>query len=455
MVQSLLVKQILNNAEAIKNEFNSDALYASHIAVAFEDFCATQYTGFSFRDNEAIIARFEEERVRYLFSETLRLHSFFRKALGMQSRHSVSEEEFDINSCIPFMELRDTVFLTADILLLCTLKSLKSPYSKILKAEINDEAVSDLFKIADESIFDYVIEKIDNISNSLKEKAQRARDIRDWKPAPKFTEPEELSEIFFEKIKKKKTGNITTLTFPGFFGTSDLKISIHKVGEIYYAHDNGCAIKNLSKRLTDKEKRERALNKICNSCWLDKSRVTGSFASPGYFLSYLQKLVLVAHADLYYTRATRQLYQKEKGYTYMNERLAEAFDEQELLNALKKNIGFGYDINEGLYFWLDASYAFSSTKPAFLIECPDSRKIRISDKRKGKFEGEILEAFYWENNNISLHSRFVSKIAARFDADFDGENFYLTDKKEQPVRAMFKFFNLSILLSHFGHDISV
>ncbi len=455
MVQTLLVKQILKNAEAVKNEFNSDALYASHIAVAFEDFCATQYTGFSFNDNEAIPARFEEERVRYLFSETLKLHSFFRKSLGMQSRHSVSEEEFDINSCIPFMELRKNNFLTADILLLCTLKSLKSPYSKILKYEINDEALSGLLTTADENIYDYVIEKIDAISNSLKSKAQRAKDIRDWKPAPKFAEPDELSEIFFKKIKKETTGNIINLSFPGFFGTSDLKISIHKVGEVYYVHDNGCAIKNLSKRLTDKEKRERVLNKVCSSCWIDKNRVTGSFASPGYFVLYLQKLVLVAHADLYYTRATKQLYQKEKGYTYMNERLAEAFDEQELLNALKKDISFGYDTNEGLYFWLDTSYVFSSTRPAFLIESLDGGKICISDKRKGKYEGEILEAFYWDNKDISLHSRFVSKIAARFDADFDNKNLYLTYKKEQPVRAMFKFFNLSILLSHFGYDISV
>ena len=45
MEQTALLKIILQKADAIKNEYGSPRLYASHIAAAVADFCKAPYTG--------------------------------------------------------------------------------------------------------------------------------------------------------------------------------------------------------------------------------------------------------------------------------------------------------------------------------------------------------------------------------------------------------------------------
>jgi hypothetical protein len=134
---------------------------------------------------------------------------------------------------------------------------------------------------------------------------------------------------------------------------------------------------------------------------------------------------------------------------------ADPLDAAALLDELKNSIHFDYDENKGLYYWLDTNYSFSSGRASFLVETLERKRIRISDKNKGKIEGEIFEAFYWDNDDISPYSKFLSKITARFGAEFDGRDVFLSDKAENLFPAMVKFFNLAVLLSEFGHDIAV
>ncbi len=455
MQETALLKAIIEKANNVKNEFNCEHLWASHIAVAVADFCRTKYTGLALVDDTYFPCRFEEERLRYIFSKEVRLASFFRTVLSRNIRNGIAEKAFTLATCENIANMRGYEMLSADIVFLCALKELGEQYKKAVSTATTDNAIIGILQDADRNIYDYVIEKIEAVKVVLNEKTREAASMRDWKPAAKFSEPNELNDMFFGKIEKKAAENVVTLKFPKFFGTTDLKVSIHNVGDLYYIHDNGCAIKHLSKQIKDTEKCARALKKVCDSCWISKGRITGSFVSVSSFLYYLQRLIFIANADLFYTKAEKPLYYKEKNYLYLDAEKAEPINEAELFETLKSGIGFDYDENAGLYYWLDTRYSLFSGRVSYLIETLENGIIRISDRKKGKTEGEIFEAFYWNNDDISLYTKFISKIADRFGGDFDGKNIYLTDKNENFCKAMFRFFNMAVLLSEFGHDIEL
>lgn len=400
-------------------------------------------------------SRFEEERLRYVFSKESKLAAYFRVCLRKNIKEGVKEDAFDLSCCRNIAALRSAEQLSSDIVFLCALTKLHESYKIAVRSVCSEETVIARLEDTDANIYSYVIEKIEEIRSVLKTKADEAAAIRDWKPAAKFAEPEALAAMFFERIEKKWAGNVLTLKFPKFFGTTDLKLSIHKVGNIYYVHDNGFSIKHLLKQVVNKEKCDRVLKKVCASCWIEKRKITGSFCSATDFLYYLQRLVFVAHADLYYTKAERPLYYKEKGYSYIPADEADPLDETALLDVLKTGISFSYDENIGLYYWLDTRYSLFSVRASYLLETLENGYIRISDRQKGNIEGEILEAFYWSNDDISPYSKFLSNFTARFGAEFIGKDIYLTDNPANFVKAAFKFFNLAVLLSEFGHDIAL
>lgn len=455
MTYTVLLKAILEKANSVKDEFNVDRLCASHVAVAVADFCSTKYTGFSISDMTYHPSRFEEERLRYVFSKEVKVSSYFRKRLSHNTKDGMPEEEFDITYCERIAASRDAQALSADVVFLCALAKLHESYRFAIRSVISDESILNLLQDTDANIYDYVIEKVEGVCSELRNKADEATAIRTWRPAPKFIEPNTLAALFFENIEKSFSGNVLTLKFPGFFGSAALKASIHKVGHVYYVHDNGCAIKHLSKQVKDERKLARVLKKVCHSCWIHNGRLTGTFVQANQFLNYLQQLVFVAHADLYYTKATRPLCYKNKDYVYMDVRNANLLDEAVLLAELKKCISFHYDETQGLYYWLDMQYALSSTRCSFLMETQEDSHIRISDAKKRKNEGHIFEEFYWGNDDIALYSKFVSRITARFGGIFDGRDIYITDKTENFFKAMMRFFNMAVLLSEFGHNISV
>ncbi len=455
MQHSLLLKTILEKAEEIKKEFNYEYLCASHIAIAVADFCNSKYTGICISDNLYPSIKYEEERLRYIFKKEVKLSSYFRMALSKANREGVKEEVFDVDACQEIATERNSIVLSADIVFLCALKQYQKICKQAVRSDLSGNGVFSVLQDTDEKIYDYVIENLQKVSAILNEKIRNTEAIRDWKPAAKFAEPQELAEMFFNKIKISSIDNVVVLKIPHFFGKSDLKLSIYKVDDVYYIHDNGCAIKHLSKQLNDKQKCERVLKKVCHSCWIDKNRITGNFTTANKFLYYLQKLIFVAHADLYYTKAVKHLYYKEKGFVFPSSHKAEPIDSEALLNELKKTINFNYDENSGIYYWLNMSYSLFSMCASFLMETLENRQIRISDKRKGKCEGELFEAFYWDNDATAPYGKFISKIAARFGAEFDGIDVYLTDKQENFYTAILKFFNLAIILSEFGHDIDL
>lgn len=450
-----LLETILSNANDIKNEYKSEYLCASHIAAAAADFCKTKYTGFSPSDMTFHPSRFEEERLRYIFSKEVKLAPYFRLKLSLNAKNGVQEKEFDFSCCQRIAALRDAELLSSDVVFLCALTQLHESYTAVVRRATSDEAVLARLQDTDENIYSYVIEQIEDICSTLKKKASDAAAIRDWKPAAKFAEPEALCAMFFGKIEKKTAGSVLTLRFPRFFGATDLKVSIHRVGELYYVHDNGCAIRHLSKKLNDSQACARALKKVCHSCWIRNGKITGSFINAFRFLYYLQMLVFVAHADLYYTKAETPLYEKDRKYIFVEADQAEPLDEKAMLDELKNGIHFCYDENQGLSYWLDTNYCLFSGRASFLVETLDDKYIRISDAKKGKVEGEIFEGFYWCDKERALYSKFISKIASRFGAEFDGQNVYLTDKSENFYKAVVKFFNLAVLLSEFGQNIAL
>ncbi len=455
MAHTVLLKEILQKADDIKTEFGGKHLYASHIAAAVVDLCQTAYTGFSISDTTCRPSRFEEERLRYIFAKEIKLKSYFRTCLARHRREGVTEEAFDVAGCEQIATLRGTDILSADVVFLCALKALDAPYSATVRSALSDEAILGILQDTDANIYDYVIGELEKICDSLRKKADTAAKVRDWKPAAKFAEPEDLVSTFFDKIQTEISGNIATLRFPRFFGATDLKLSIHQVDGVYFVHDNGCAIRHLAKQVQDREKCHRIRRKVCHSGWIRSGCVTGDFMTASRFLQYLQILIFIAHADLFYTKLSEQIYRKNENIPYQGPENAQPMDIAALLNELKKGIGFCYDENEGLSYWLDTRYSTFSTRAAFLLETLDKGQIRISDRRKGNVEGEIFEAFYWDHEDIAPYSKFIAKFAARFSAEFDGKDIYLTAKQENFYAAICKFFNLAVLLSEFGNKIEL
>lgn len=455
MKHTALLTVILEKADAIKEEFHCPHLYASHIAAAVADFCAVKYTGFSLSDMTYLPSRFEEERLRYVFSKEVRLSSYFRMRLARNTKYGEEEELFDLSCCESIASARGAEQLSSDTVFLCALTRLHESYRPVVRNVCTDESILALLQDTDTNIYDYVIRKIEELRAALKKKADEAAAIRDWKPAPKFAQPDELTAMFLAKIEQRTDGNVLTLKIPHFFGSTDLKLSIYQVGGIYYLHDNGCALRHLAKQVKDKEKCERIRKKVCHSSWLEQNKITGSFCSTFSFFHYLKMLVFVAQADLYYTKVSWQLYRKEKGHVYPGTEKAEPMDNAALVEQLKEGIGFSYDEDLGLYCWSDVSSPLSSRRMSFLMETREGGYVRISDLRKGADEGEIFEAFYWDHDDITPYSKCISDLAARFGAQFDGRDVYLADKTGNFDKALLRFFNLAVLISALGYDIPI
>lgn len=453
MTHTGLLKALIEKAQAYQKEFRCQYLCASHIAAAAADFCRSKYTGFEC--SEFSYPRFEEERLRYLFEKEIKLTAYFKLRLSKNAKHGVREEGFDLSACERVAAMRGAGMLSADVVFLCALEQLHQSYKPAVRTAHSTEAVLALLQDADEKIYDYVIEKIEDIRCTLQKKADEAAAIRDWKPAAKLAEPETLAAMFFGKIEKSVAGNVMTLMLPGFFGGTDLKVSIHQAQGMYYIHDNGCAIAHLSKGVADARARQGLLERVCHSCWIHEGRITDSFLDERQFLLYLKKLVFVAHADLYAMRVSGLAIPGDGDYAYAEEAQSDPLDEPALLEILKKSIRFGYDENVGVYCGLALSYPIAPVRCAFLLQTLEQGNIRISDKRKGTVEGEIFELFYWDHDDLSAHGEFISRLAAPLGGVFDGKDLYLTDQKENFVQAILKFFNLAVLLSEFGGKIDI
>ena len=374
--------------------------------------------------------------------------------LKKENREGLNEP-FDLSASEKISLLRGSDVLSSDVVFLCALNKLQGKAKKfVFGVETEEEILARLSEI-DANIYDFVIFEVEKIRLALEEKIRKAKELRDWKPAEKLMEPEQLALAFFDTVEKKVTEKCVELKIPKFFGSSDLKLSIHLAGEIWYVHDQGTALRHLKKRLANSEKVNTVLKKVCYAGYVDQGRVAGNFTSGYRFFLYLQKLVFVAHADLYYTRAEKQLYPKDRDEIYVPIERAEKLNANQLFDLLKQSISFSYDERRGITVCPQTHFSLFSTRPCFLIETKSEGAIVLSDARKGAVEGEIFEAFYWEHEDLSAYSKFIETFCNRFGAEFFNGGICLKEKKEKYFSALCAFFNLAVLLSELGHDIAL
>lgn len=469
MVQTALFKAILKRANEVKDEFNGEHLTASHIAVAVADFCAIRYTGLTPIELQCS-ARFEEERLRYIFSKEIKLASYLRVSLSHNTKKAVEEEPFEEACCERIAILRETDLLTADILFLCALKELKKPYRAVVRNIVFDDCILVALQDADKNVYDYVIDKIDDICCELKKKSDEARAIRNWKPAAKFAEPEELLKRLFDNICTSYENNVLHITIPEFLRGTDLKLSIYKVKDCYIVHDNRCAVKSLSIRI-DNIKLQKVLDLIWGESNLQDNKIYAEITDVKSVLYFIQEVILTANADLYYEYFKEETFGRRRYIepcdVLKNEQEAKEFDANAFLDALKETVKIYYDENKGLELRFDSKYCHCSYGIKVLIETLDDGILRFSDAYKNKkYEtGEMLEAFYFGSREEydDMYYEVMQKLAKPFGMMFDmtssiifpeyggcrhnHKNPYMLSTVDNCLCDFYKFMNSAVLIS--------
>ncbi len=469
MVQTALFKAILKRADEVKEEFNGEYLTAAHIAVAVADFCAIGYTGLTPLELQSSV-QFEEERLRYIFSREVKPSSYLRLSLSHNTKDGVKEEAFDVECCEQIAILRETDLLTADVLFLCALKELKKPYRVAVKNIVSDDSILVSLQDADKNVYDYVIDRIDDICCKLKKKTDEARAIRDWKPASKFSEPEELIKQLFDNISTSYEKNVLCITVPKFLLGTDLKLSIYKVRDSYIIHDNGCAVESLSKRI-DNNCVKRVLDLIWGESNLQNNKLFAEFTDVKSVLYFIQEVILTANADLYYEYFIEEPFGRRRYVepcdVLENEQHAKEFDHNTFVDALKETVTAFYDENKGLQLRLDTKYCNCSYAIKVLIETLDDTTVRFSDAYKNKkYEtGEMLEAFYFGSRKEydDMYYEVMHKLAKPFGMTFDmtssiifpeycgnqhnHKNPYVLSTVPNWLSDFYKFMNSAVLIS--------
>lgn len=469
MVQTALFKAIFKRANEVKEEFNFEHLAASHIAVAVADFCAIRYTGLTPIELQSS-ARFEEERLRYIFSKEIKVASYLRVSLSHNAKEAAKEEPFEEACCEPIAISRETDLLTADILFLCALKELKKPYRATVRNIVSDDSILAALQDADKNIYDYVIDKIGDICCELKKKSDEARAILDWKPAIKFAEPEELIKQFFDNIYISYENNVLHITIPKFLRETDLKLSVYKVKDCYIVHDNGCAVKCLSMRI-DNSRLQKVLEVLWGESNLQDNKLFTEFKDAKTVLYFIQEVILTANADLYYEYFKEEPFGRRRYIepcdVLEKELQAKEFDKNAFLDTLKETVTAYYDENKGLLLRFDSKYCHCSYGIKILIETLDDGTLRFSDAYKNtKYEtGEILEAFYFgsEAEYDDMYYEVMHKLAKPFGMVLDmtssiifpeyrgcqhnHKNPYMLSTVDTWLRDFYNFINSAVLIS--------
>ncbi len=469
MVQTPLFQAILKRADGVKTEFNAEYLAASHIAVAVADFCAIRYTGLTPIALQSS-TRFEEEQLRYLFSKEVKVASYLRIKLSRNTKAGVQEKAFDIGHCDRIASLLKRDLLTADILFLSALKELDNAYRAAAKNIVSDDSIVAAMQDADKNVYDFVIEKIEEICSELKEKAEEAKAIRDWAPAKKFAEPEDLLKQFFDNICATCENKVLHITLPGFLRETDLKLSIYKVKDHFIVHDNGCAVKNLSKQINSVSM-QKVLDLIWGKSNLQDNTLFAQIPDAKSVLYFIQEVILTANADLYYEYFNEDTFGRrryiEPCNAFENEQQAEDFDANAFLHALKETVTAYYDENKGITLRFDAKYCHCSYGIKVLIETLDDGTVRFSDAYKNKqYEtGEMLEAFYFSSTEESddMYYEVMQELTKPFGMAFDmtssiifpeyngrkhnHKNPYMLSTAHHWVQDFYKFMNSAVLIS--------
>lgn len=464
MKNSELLNNILIRAEQIHTEQNTNFVSAPCVIIAVSELCNKTYAGLTRYDKCPYPEQYEEERLRYAYKKVFRaggqlVGNYFRKLL--KTDFSQYDTDF-LNDCAQFFEkeaaLREKDVLSADIVFLFAVGCLKPEHRVAAFPEYKTEfSVTSALLDIDKNIYDFVINEIEKITQKLQLKADEAKSQRDWRPASKVFEPESLPSRLFSSVKTEYKDNCLEIVLPYFFAESGgLRLSICRSAGAYFVHDNGCALKVLRHRTETDAEFKRVFDRIRKNLSLDGDKTVGCFCQTSALLHYLQVLIFVAHADLYYENLHEEGLYSDSDNIFPEKTKREPFDAQKLIKALTESVVGRYDKNIGLYLAVLTIYSLNSATVSFLIDETADGRIEISDCRKGLIEGEIFESLYWDNDDITPYSSYISRFCERFGAELRQSNVYLTAENknsEDFAKAMFKFFNLAVLLSELGRMI--
>ncbi len=452
MEHSEIVEGILEHAEKLRQENGVELISATLIVAAVSDIQAQKYRG-----SEGVLypERYEEERLRLLYEKTYRLHASRSRYLIKEilSFPEILDIPFDTDVLYDVQKTRGRVVLTADTLFLKALEAIPGEHRGCLPQFKNELDVIWLLEQADKEIFDYVIRKNEEICAKLNKIISEAKALRDWRPKEKLAEPEALFEELNSKIECEYKNNVLRITVPEFFTHNDLVIAVHKAEDIYYLSDEGCATGNLINKGVDKDKIQEILNKTVSEPCVINGCITAITADIRRIFRFIQHLIFIANGDMYADETVELIYNEKSDRRFVPSDEGEDFDYKCLIDEIKGHYRFRYTENDGVYLSVSTTYALFSCTVAFALECADDAHVKISDARKGKTEGEALEAFYWDHNDITPYLKYFEGISAPFGVIWENKNPYASGEKRDWVKILFRFINLAVVLSEMGHCI--
>lgn len=267
-------------------------------------------------------------------------------------------------------------------------------------------------------------------------------------------EHEALEAALEAAVTAEDDGRQLRLRFFRFFDEDDLCVTIHRADDAWYLHDGGAALRQLSRRVTDAPTRQRMLRAVCDDGWIVDGAVTGWMSQERQFFDYLKKLTAVAHADLIADHAEEPLFPFEEEDAYIPPDRAEEADTAALLKALRALVTVGFDVRVGSYVACRHTYAPQSTTYSYRLETVGER-VRWSDRCQGMVEGEMLENFYWDHEELAGFTAFAEPFLRRFDAVIENGNFYRYADREDTITALFAFFQLAHLVSGWGYTVAL
>lgn len=258
-----------------------------------------------------------------------------------------------------------------------------------------------------------------------------------------------VKELLLKDIRITVTDTEVEALVPSFFGkeNGDLKLTFSYCDEVFYVNDNGSAVAQLKKRVADGEQFEEILKTVGANLSFDGERTVGAFCQAHTFFRYIQMLVFVANADLYYKNLD------EDGLRFDPDIIlpeaVEKIDTAELRSLFENGVYFRENDDGSYRITPQMFYSTFSTFGSYRVDITEAG-VTVSDFHKGNTEGELFEAFYWDHDDITKYAVELEPYLQRFGAEFDGKDVYIQSTIDDFTGALMRFFNLSVLLSEFG-----
>jgi len=464
MNYSELTKDILEKAEEIRILNSSEYISAPCIIAAVAHFCGVPYKGITPYDDRPYPEWYEEERLRYIYGRIFKagadmINTTFTRRLSTEfwiyDRDFLFEEAAALEECA---KKRNKGEISAENVFLAAVKKMQPDHRKGANPEFKrDFSIDEIIAETDSNIFDYVIDEIEKITAQLNKKVEIARRERDWQPAQKFAEPQRVLNAVCGSVQSSLNDKSLNLTFKNFFAckNEDLNLEIAFCEGFYYVHDNGCALRILQKNVPDRMKFNLIADKIKASVPLWDNKVVYEFGKISEIFRYLQILIFVANADLYYHNLTNNGFFCDTSVKFIDDFRKEAFNTKEFLESLKRNIECRYDQNRGVCVRIGMTYSTNTTPVGYIFK-KEETAVSVSDFAMDRAEGSIFENLIKQNKRVSDYSVYIRRICRRFGCNFADEQLTLTfPEKNDPIVELMKFINAAVLLSELGCAIEL